>query len=90
MVKDKSWIGDEEGNFDDLLSARVPSRGALRYSYVPRLHARMFGCQLVSSFTCKHWGVAYLLPAMWSPNPNEPTTVVQQRLGGLRAESASV
>lgn len=49
-MKDTSWTGDDEGAaFDDLLSARVPSRGALRYTAL---------CSLVSlagNGRCRLW-----------------------------------
>lgn len=39
-MKDRTWTGDDEASaFDDILSARVPSRGALRYMYMTILAA---------------------------------------------------
>ena len=52
---DRSWTGDDEKSaFDDLLSARVPSRGALRYVLLTlsRERARIAKIRASHRFCC--------------------------------------
>ena len=79
-MKDKTWTGDDEVSaFDDILSARVPSRGALRYMTVLAAAGNMLEhtpCILMAACCMS------LLFVRLKLNPNNMRHV-QQRLGGL-------